>query len=159
MLCEHLDDYVCRSLPPGDMFGFEQHLEHCSSCREAVTRESALFDTIARAVEALEPAPANLAVYRGGARASASVPVGAGRVATVLCLAALIAVVGFFAFSGKIQAIRNDRIDVVDQAKPVRPPKIDLPEDVQGITIASTDPNIQIILLSAPKPDPKLLVP
>ena len=156
MYCEHLEDHVCRSLPDDLARRFEEHLEHCSSCREAVDRETALFDTIARAVNTLEPGPemGALRPTRSASRSSRYVGV-----VTAVCTAALVGVVAFFVLSDKAETVPKEQAQVASQSGIVRPPKIELPDGVEGIAIASSDPNIQIILINGSEPDSELLTP
>lgn len=160
MLCEHLEDYICRLLSEEDVAAFEEHLESCSNCSEAVARELALFGLVTKAVHTLEPAVPErinepVAVVgvspTSGPSTMPTTTLSAGlAVATsVVALVILLAVVR--APGSKTSQRRQVPDEVVVQNTYVAPPKIEVASDIETLTVNTGDPNIKIILMNVPE--------
>lgn len=147
MLCEHLEEYICRLLPPETAAAFEDHLDDCQACREAVADEQELFRLVAEAA-LLETPPAVALlpkVQTPESKRNTSLAI------TLSCLA-LIMVMSVVLRSVKTTSVSEVTRVVANKPEPVQSPVIELPDSTPGITIPTDDPNIQIVLINAPPP-------
>ncbi len=146
MLCEHLEEYVCRLLPSESAVAFERHLESCEACRDAVGADRALFDLVTRAVS-LDTPPITITVPK----IETAKPKRAGYLATVLSGVAL-AVLAMVLPTTNRSRLHDETEVVVETKMPFTAPVIELPATTHGVSIPVDDPNIQIVLIDAPPP-------
>lgn len=150
MLCESLEEYICRLLPAETRAAFEDHLADCSTCREAVAEEQELFDLVAHAAVLDSPPAVVLSPKIRPTETSQK-----KSFATALSCIALALVATVMLTSVRTTPINTATGGVVDSSNLAQPPVIELPESTPGISIPTDDPNIQIVLINAPPPPPE----
>lgn len=154
MLCEQLEDYICRLLDPAATARFETHLSNCDACHSAVERERNLFGLLTEAVVTLEPCPPRLRILKPVPVAVPQSEPARSRFALIISAAAL-ALMAFAALRTQPESQPRDNSgDKVARVEtPVMPPPaVTIHGNGYGFPIESGDPNIRIIMVHSVPP-------
>lgn len=166
-LCEHLDDFLLKDLPPEIERAFTEHLADCESCRLAALQESRINGLLKTATLAI-PIPSGLParIHRNCQRRSRK------RWAKAASLIAASLVIGLLGWSilsrhSPVETLPNEPVaeellpapaskpsierkeprPEIAGKKPVSPVRVEFPEEILGLPIDSGEPDITLIQL------------
>lgn len=147
--CDWLDDYLAGELPCDWGPLFEQHLLHCTACRDEVAQWRTLRADLQRASLELEiPPEALFKSIQEKLEPAAALPREPSRARRFAAAVAVCVVAALFLSTiFKKQEPLPKRIDKTVVAAPKQQPvtRVELPDDVIGVPVDIGDPDVTVV--------------